>query len=433
MRSGIIGGLLTVVLGAAIAAPSVAQGGRQPQRPRRPACRPDNAQLTLPAGFCALIVADSINGARHLVVTASGDLFVATAARRGGGVVALRDTTGDGLADVRKGFGPGTGGSGIASKGEWLYFAPNDAVVRYRVPAGALDPASGPDTIVSGLPATRNHTAKTIAFGSDGGLYVNIGSPTNSCQDPDRQPGIPGKDPCPDVDTRAGIWRFDPEKKGQTEADGKRFATGMRNTVALFAHSPDNQLYGVVHGRDGFSQQWGQLYNEQQSAELPAEIFVRVQDGDDYGWPYCYYDHQQGKNMLNPEYGGDGRKTDRCDGKKKPLMGFPGHWAPDGATFYTGTQFPVAYRGGVFIAFHGSWNRAPLPQQGYKVVFVPFSGGQPTGKYETFADGFMGAGNDGDHAAHRPVGLAQGPDGSLYVTDDKAGRIYRIIYQGGGQ
>jgi glucose/arabinose dehydrogenase len=302
-------------------------------------------------------------------------------------------------------------------------------VVRYRVPAGALRPAGGPDTIVRGLPADRSHAAKSVAIGPDGALYVNIGAPSNSCQVADRTAASPGKEPCPELETRGGVWRFDADRRGQTIADGRRFATGLRNTVALFSHPAGNQLYGAVHGRDGLLQQWGKFYNEQQSAELPAEIFVQLQDGDDYGWPYCYYDQTQGTNILNPEYGGDGKQTGRCDQVKKPLMGFPGHWAPNGGTFYTGSQFPASYRGGVFLAFHGSWNRAPLPQDGYRIVFVPFSGGQPTGNYEPFADGFLGAGSSGQDAAHRPVGLAQGPDGSLYITDDKAGRIYRIMYQ----
>lgn len=392
---------------------------------RAPACRPDNAELKLPTGFCALVVAEGVSGARHIAVRENGDIFVAGSA----GVTVLRDTTGDGVADVRQAFGPGGSGNGIALKGEWVYFAPNAGVVRYRVPVGSLQPAGGPDTIVTGLP-TGGHTNKSVAIGPDGAVYVNVGSRTNSCQQADRQPASPGNDPCTELETRAGIWRFDADRKGQAQADGKRFATGMRNTVALFSRAGDNQLFAAVHGRDGLFQQWGKLYNEEQSAELPAEILVHLRDGDDYGWPYCYFDPVQGKNILNPEYGGDGMQAGRCDQKKKPLAGFPGHWAPNGGLAYTGTQFPAAYRGGIFIAFHGSWNRAPRPQQGYKVMFQPMKGDAPSGNYESFADGFIGAGTDGGSAAYRPVGLAQGPDGSVFVTDDKTGRIYRIVYRG---
>ncbi len=111
-------------------------------------------------------------------------------------------------------------------------------------------------------------------------------------------------------------------------------------------------------------------------------------------------------------------------------MAFPGHWAPDGLLFYTGEMFPESYRGGAFIAFHGSWNRAPLPQGGYKVVFVPFAGDEPAGSYEVFADGFAGENVGPRSALHRPMGLAQGPDGSLYITDDRRGRIWRVFYTG---
>jgi glucose/arabinose dehydrogenase len=136
---------------------------------------------------------------------------------------------------------------------------------------------------------------------------------------------------------------------------------------------------------------------------------------------------------LNPEYGGDGQKVGRCDQYALPLVAFPGHWAPNDLLFYTGTQFPAQYRGGAFIAFHGSWNRAPLPQKGYNVTFVPFSGDKVSGKYEVFADGFAGKmplaqPND---AVARPEGLAVGPDGSLYVTEGQKGRIWRVMYRGG--
>ena len=132
--------------------------------------------------------------------------------------------------------------------------------------------------------------------------------------------------------------------------------------------------------------------------------------------------------MLAPEYGGDGKQVGRCKDKQEPLVAFPGHWAPDGLTFYAGTQFPERYRGGAFVAFHGSWNRAPLPQAGYRVAFVPFKNGKPVGGYETFADGFWK--EDPAGPKHRPVGVAVGPDGSLYITDDAAGTIWRVMYRG---
>jgi glucose/arabinose dehydrogenase len=189
-------------------------------------------------------------------------------------------------------------------------------------------------------------------------------------------------------------------------------------------------LFGVVHGRDQLSALWSDLYTNEESAELPAEEFVRIQEGDDFGWPYCYYDPSTETKVLAPEYGGDGTMVGRCAQAKDPLMGFPAHWAPNDLEFYTGTQFPERYRGGAFIAFHGSWNRSPEPQGGYNVVFAPFSGDGPTGEWEIFADGFAGADKSPRGADHRPVGLAMGPDGSLYVSDSKMGTIWKIFYVG---
>lgn len=396
-----------------------------------PACDPD---ITLPDGFCAVVVADEVGAARHLVVAPNGDVFVALAGSRrrgGGGIVALRDTTGDGRADVTARFGE-AGGTGIALRDGSLYFAPNDRVVRYDLPSGQLEPRGAPVTVVSELPTGGNHSAKSIALGRDGELFVNIGSPSNSCQVQDRQRGSPGKDPCPELETRAGIWRFDAGRTGQTQADGERYATGLRNAVAITVHPSTGVLYGVQHGRDQLYANWPELFTAEESAELPSEEFVRIDRGDDFGWPYCYHDWQQGKLVLAPEYGGDGQEVGRCADKEGPLVAFPGHWAPEGVVFYDGEQFPERYRGGVFITFHGSWNRSPLPQAGYKIAFVPVMDGRPTGRYETFADGFAGETVEPGEAAHRPTGLAVGPDGSLYVADDAGGRIWRIRYVGDG-
>lgn len=412
-----------ILLGLSVlATPAAAQ--------RQPSCRSDNAGLTLPPGFCALIVADSVGQARHIAVAADGDIYVAVGGNAGG-VLALRDTDGDGVADVRERFGPGKGGSGIVLRGDQLYFATNDAIVRYRRPAGTLRPAGAPDTIVSGLPADRSHQAKTIAFGPGGAIYVNIGSPTNVCQ-PTNARETSGLDPCPERENRAGIWRFDPDKLGQTPADGRRWATGLRNTVAITQNPADGQVYGGVHGRDNLFQNWPRFYDEGEGADLPSEMFVRIGENEDYGWPYCYWDQNRRQFILAPEYGGDENTAGRCANlRATPVLGFPGHWAPNGSMFYAGSQFPAAYRAGVFIAFHGSWNRAPRPQEGYRVVFAPLPGNGGVPKFEIFADGFSGG--DNNTAQHRPVGLAQGPDGSIFVTDDRAGRIYRIIFRGTGR
>jgi glucose/arabinose dehydrogenase len=260
-------------------------------------------------------------------------------------------------------------------------------------------------------------------------MYVNIGSISNSCQVEERGDHSPGHDPCTELEGQAGIWEFDANRLDQTQDDGRRFATGLRNTVALATRADDGALYGVVHGRDQLAQNWGDQFTEEQSAEKPAEEFVRIADGDDFGWPYCYYDPELESKVLAPEYGGDGQRQGRCADTKDPLVGFPAHWAPNGLHFYAGDHFPPKYHGGAFIVFHGSWNRAPLPQGGYNVVFQQFGGQDPVGDWEVFAEGFGGE-EPTPGSPHRPVGVAEGPDGSLFVTDDRGGRVYRIFYAG---
>ena len=394
----------------------------------KPVCAPNNAGLTLQPGFCALLVAESIGPSRHMVVLENGDLLVAVSGGRGG-VRLLRDTTGDGKADVVSAFGIG-GGNGIAFAGEYLYFATNDAVVRWHWNIGQLAPTAGPDTVVSGLTNRGQHSAKSIVIGADGQLYVNIGAPSNSCQAVDRTPESPGQDPCPLLDIAGGIWRFDPRRGGQSQQDGQRFATGLRNAVALGVDPGTGSVFAAQHGRDQLAAHWPKLYNDSMSAELPAEAVFRLEAGGDYGWPYCYYDWRRRQNVLQPEYGGDGKKQGRCETAPRPVVAFPGHWGPDGLTFYGSRRFPQKFRGGMFIAFHGSWNRAPLPQAGYKVMFVPMERGVATGPAEVFADGFAGPVMTPNGARYRPTGLAVGPDGSLYVASDQgAGAIFRILSQ----
>jgi glucose/arabinose dehydrogenase len=397
-------------------------------RAAAPACDAGNGGITLPAGFCAAVVADDLGPARHLVAAPNGDLFVSINNGRGGpgGVVALRDGDGDGKFEKREKFGT-TGGTGIALRNGYLYLATTTGVLRYKMAAGALTPTGEPETIVEGLPDRRQHEDKSVAFDGRGGMYVNVGAPSNACQQPDRRPNVPGQDPCPLLEDTGGIWRFDENKPAQKQADGKRFATGLRQMIGLAWR--DNALWAVMHNRDSLDTLWSGKFTAQQNAEWPAEYLVRAVDGSNFGWPYCFYNNAEGKLVTNPEYGGDGKKTDRCGPFTPPAVAFPGHWAPNDLLFYTGSHFPAKYRNGAFIAFHGSWNRAPLPQAGYNITFVPFADGKPSGKYEVFADGFAGTtppANPRD-AVSRPGGLAIAPDGSLYVTEDMKGKTWRIM------
>lgn len=397
-----------------------------------PACVEDGS-ITLPAGFCATVFAEGLGPARHIAVSPSGDVFVAIADQLDGtpgGVVALRDEDGDGVSDRRERFA-GRGGNGIAWHQDRLYFAQNDRIVRYTMPDGVLAPDEAPEVVVSGLPNVGNHNAKTVVVTDEGDLFVNIGSATNACQEEDRVPGSPGIDPCPELAVRAGIWRFDGDRTDQVEDDGERYATGVRNANALALDSYGT-LWAAVNGRDQLYDNWPELYTPQDELRLPSEEILRVAEGADYGWPYCYHDPDLDRMVLAPEYGGDGTTADYCASVEEPTAVLPAHWSPLGMIFYRGQQFPAHYRGGMFIANHGSWAepQATTPA-GYDVVFVPASAGEVRGGYERFAEGFAGAGRPlPDAAEHRPVGLAEAPDGSIYISDDVGGTIWRVYYRG---
>ena len=415
------------VLFAVLGVSGVAYSQNTPGASVRPS--PCSAGLELPVGFCATVFADGIAGARHLVIAPNGDVFV-NSQGGGGTVTALRDTNHDGKADMRERFGEG-GGTGIALEGNNLYVTAGNSIVRYRIASGSLVPAGKPETIVTDLPMSGSHHAHNFVL-QGGSLFVNIGSASNACQQHDRQSESPGYNPCTELNARAGVWEFDANRVGQRAMNGRRFATGLRNAVALTRNPTDGALYATVHGRDQLHDNWPRLFTAEKSAENPGEELVRVDRGADYGWPYCYYDVDRRALVLAPEYGGDGQQTGQCSAKTAPLMAFPGHWAPNGMVFYSGNQFPAEYRGGAFVAFHGSWNRAPLPQAGYRVVFAPFRGNRPLGSFTTFADGFNpnpGVGR-APRGTHRPTGVAQAPDGSLFITDDAGGTIWRVTYRG---
>ncbi len=386
--------------------------------------------IKVPNGFSTSNVAKDFGRVRHIAVNSNGDVYMKLEKLNNGkGIIRLRDTNKDGKMDDTLKFGNYVG-TGIALKDGYLYASSNSEVFRYQLDnqLNIIDTAN-PEKIITGLVDKRQHASKSITLDNAGNIYVNIGGPSNVCQEQDRQKGAKGMMPCPLLETAGGIWQFKSNKLNQSYAEGVRYATGIRNCVGLDWNNEVNELFITAHGRDMLFQDYPELYDQKKGAELPSETMYMVKKGDDCGWPYVHWDHFQNKKILNPEYGGDGKKTG-AENAINPLVGFPGHMAPNALLIYTGNQFPEKYKNGAFVAFHGSWNRAPEHQEGFYVVFVPMKNGKPTGNWEVFANGFSGMEKvtNLSNAKHRPCGLAQGPDGSIYVSDDVKGYVWKIQY-----
>ena len=402
---------------------------------------PDNGGLFLPEGFEAVVVVDSIGSARHLAINMNGDIYIKMRfAHPEGENIALRDTNNDGKADIIKRFGvvdqEGSYATGMRIYKNYLYYSTARKVLRQKLTSGKLIPESEPEVMLTddyrNSEYGYSHIAKPITFDEEGHMYIPFGSPGDICQIGERNmPGAMGQNPCPELEWHAGIWRFDANKPGQLQKDGYRYATGIRSVVAMAWNHQDNTLYVVQHGRDNLNRNWPQYFTPWQSAMLPSEEFLKVKDGTDAGWPYYFYDQMKGKKLLNPEYGGDGKMEGKGADYAQPIIGFPAHWAPNDLYFYEGNQFPDHYKYGAFIAFHGSTIRSPYPQAGYFVCFIPFENGKP-GNWEVFADGFAKVDTivETDEAGYRPMGIAMGPDGSLYISESEYGKIWRVMFKG---
>jgi glucose/arabinose dehydrogenase len=308
-------------------------------------------------------------------------------------------------------------------------------VYRQKLTPDKLVPEGKPEVILTDRYPIRWHNAKSLAFDKKGSMYVTFSAPTNACEDQNSKMNssnsiVRGENPCSQLNILGGIWKFDENKLNQTQKDGTLFATGLRSIVGLSWNDNDDNLYAVNHGRDYLHNHAPNYFSKWENSILPAEEFMVIKQNDDFGWPYTYYDHFKDKRMLAPEYGGDGKIE--AKGYTDPIMGLPAHWAPNDLLFYKGEQFPARYKNGAFVAFHGSTNRSPYPQAGYIVAFIPFKNGKPVNKWEVFADGFTGTDvvKIMSDAKYRPMGLAEGPHGSLYISESKKGKIWRILYHG---
>jgi glucose/arabinose dehydrogenase/mono/diheme cytochrome c family protein len=436
--------LAALILAAAAIGSSAPMLAAQPAAAQSGGCNAGSG-IALPPGFCATVFADNIGHARHLVVAPDGVVYVNTWSGAyyvghppppGGFLVALQDTHGTGRADVISRFGDGVaqgsaGGTGIAIYHGALYAEQNDKIIRYRLSGKSITPQGPPQTVLSGMPLGGDHPMHPFIIDASGNIFVDMASATNSCQLANRQPQSPGSNPCTELETRGGIWRFDANRTDQKFSPAQRYATGLRNGEGM-SFDTAGRMFATQHGRDQLGENWSDRYGPGVGQELPAEELVQLQHDGDYGWPFCYFDGAQQRLVLAPEYGGDGgHAIGVCAQKRAPVAFFPAHWAPDDLVIYNAQQYPAQYRGGAFIAFHGSWNRAPGPQAGYNVAFQPLADGKSSGSYIVFADGFAGVEVAPGRAEFRPTGLAIGPDGALFVSDDVNGRIWRISYRGG--
>jgi glucose/arabinose dehydrogenase len=333
--------------------------------------------LHVPSGFSISVVSTRVPDARFMTFAPNGDLLIAQMSR--GRVVALKPSDSP-QADPAVVVSGVPLAHGLAMHGDLLYVAGERGVTRVRYPAADQSPTA----LFSDMPQGGEHNHRAIAVAADGSIFVSSGSTCNVCAEPDPR--------------FATVLRYDADG-----AHGSIYASGLRNASGL-AFDDQGKLWAVINGRDNIGD------------ELPPDELVEIKNKANYGWPYCYAG--RGVRLPNPEY----HDPSKCVGTEPSAFNLQAHSAPLQIAFYYGARFPARYRGALFVAFHGSWNRSV--KTGYKVVVVFFKDGRPE-HVEDFATGWLGADQS---VGGRPAGLAVGPDGSLYISSDTTGYIYRVTY-----
>lgn len=358
--------------------------------------RPEGAVPQVPEGFVIEEYAKGFKNPRQLLAAPNGDIFVVES--KTGEIHVLRDSDGDGKPDINEVFLSGSNKPfGIAfyppgPHPTFLYIGNTDAIVRVPYENGILKAAGKPEEISSlsggGQLTGGGHWTRDVVFSADGKkLYVSIGSRSNVDEKND-----------PDEDHRARIFVMNPDG-----SEKKAFATGIRNPVGLAIHPETGDLWTSVNERDGLGD------------NLVPDYITRVTEDGFYGWPWFYLgDHPDPRHKKDPH-------MELADKVLVPDLPVQAHSASLNMLFYTGDQFPAAYRNDAFAAFHGSWNREM--RTGYKVIRVPLKSGEPQGYYEDFVTGFVTP--EGD-VWGRPVGLAVAADGSLLMSEDGHNTIWRI-------
>lgn len=386
----------------------------------------NESKIIVPKGFNVNILAKDLGKTRQIAITKSGAIYAKLSKLVDGkGIYYLNDLDKDGKYESQELFGdfPGTG---IKIHGNYLYASSNSGLFRYKLNENQeVISKLNPENIISGLPDHGRDNAKPFVFDNSGeNIYMTIGS----WNDPCRVEGTgKGMNPCVILDSAGGIWKFNAQQSNQSFENGKRYATGLKNAVGIDWNRSTNTLFATVHGRGNFHDFYPEYYTPEMSQQLPAETLYELpKENLDAGWPYIYFDQKQNKKIKAPEYGGNG-KMEGGENAIDPIVAFPAHLGPNALHFYQGNMFPKKYRNGAFIAFHG---QSPELKKGYLIAFVPFKNGKPSGKWEIFADNFAGVdlAQPKGPIEHRPCGITEGPDGSLYICDDLNGSIFKITY-----